>query len=154
MAVITTPSTFTFTTVQHHNTLNFTHNHLLNLKFTTTRRTRTIGLALGNELLGDFGARDPFPAKIETNFCDKVAMATYPHAISCTTVYSLKSVVVSKLGYKLCNNAIIPIDSIFKVMLWGQSFHFMVKPPQCENGFVVFCLDTRYIVSRTRPGGC
>ena len=74
MAVITTPPTFTFTTVQHHNTLNFARNHLLNLKFTTTRRTRTISLALGNELLGDFGARDPFPAEIETNFFDKVGI--------------------------------------------------------------------------------
>ncbi|KAJ3681780.1 hypothetical protein LUZ60_014353 [Juncus effusus] len=29
-------------------------------------------MALGQDLLGDFGARDPFPAEIESNFGDKV----------------------------------------------------------------------------------
>ncbi|KAJ7974856.1 Transcriptional coactivator/pterin dehydratase [Quillaja saponaria] len=28
--------------------------------------------ALGNEMLGDFGARDPFPAEVESRFADKV----------------------------------------------------------------------------------
>ncbi|GAV73401.1 Pterin_4a domain-containing protein [Cephalotus follicularis] len=28
--------------------------------------------ALGNDMLGDFGARDPFPAEIESGFADKV----------------------------------------------------------------------------------
>ncbi|XP_008794861.1 probable pterin-4-alpha-carbinolamine dehydratase, chloroplastic [Phoenix dactylifera] len=38
-----------------------------------TRRGRRLRpLAMGGDLLGDFGARDPFPAEIESNFCENV----------------------------------------------------------------------------------
>ena len=37
-----------------------------------TRRGHLRLLAQGADLLGDFGARDPFPEEIESNFCEKV----------------------------------------------------------------------------------
>ncbi|KAG1354335.1 putative pterin-4-alpha-carbinolamine dehydratase, chloroplastic [Cocos nucifera] len=38
-----------------------------------TRRGRRLRpLAMGGDLLGDLGARDPFPAEIESNFCENV----------------------------------------------------------------------------------
>ncbi|KAJ8633793.1 hypothetical protein MRB53_027129 [Persea americana] len=44
------------------------------LLFTTPSRTRRIQSppASGGDLLGDFGARDPFPAEIESGFAEKV----------------------------------------------------------------------------------
>ncbi|RZS21904.1 hypothetical protein BHM03_00054612 [Ensete ventricosum] len=36
------------------------------------RRGHLRPLAQGADLLGDFGARDPFPEEIESNFCEKV----------------------------------------------------------------------------------
>ncbi|KAJ0052201.1 hypothetical protein Pint_01327 [Pistacia integerrima] len=39
----------------------------LSLRTTTTRTE-----AMGSDLLGDFGARDPFPAEVESGFADKV----------------------------------------------------------------------------------
>ena len=37
------------------------------------RRRRSTGIvASGADLLGDFGARDPFPAEVESNFAEKV----------------------------------------------------------------------------------
>lgn len=37
-----------------------------------SRRTSVKIQAAGPDLLGDFGARDPFPAEIESNFAEKV----------------------------------------------------------------------------------
>lgn len=44
-------------------------------------RTRRKSFALGNDSLGDFGARDPFPAEIETNFSDRVGLLDTEHRI-------------------------------------------------------------------------
>ncbi|GJW94563.1 probable pterin-4-alpha-carbinolamine dehydratase, chloroplastic [Tanacetum coccineum] len=89
MAVITTLTTFTpLHTFNTNQPLNFTHNHLLSLK-SISRRPRTISLALGEESLGDFGARDPFPAEIETNFCDRVGVFDTEHKILIPNVAAL-----------------------------------------------------------------
>ncbi|KAJ0705381.1 putative transcription coactivator Tc-PD family [Helianthus annuus] len=61
----------TFHTNQLHKSFNLNHHPLRsNLGSKTSRRARI--LAMGPDLLGDFGARDPFPAEIESNFGDKV----------------------------------------------------------------------------------
>ncbi|XP_042422340.1 probable pterin-4-alpha-carbinolamine dehydratase, chloroplastic [Zingiber officinale] len=36
------------------------------------RRRHLLPLAQGPDLLGDFGARDPFPEEVESNFCENV----------------------------------------------------------------------------------
>ncbi|KAA0055083.1 hypothetical protein IC582_022134 [Cucumis melo] len=36
------------------------------------RSRRSVTVSVGTDILGDFGARDPFPAEIESNFGDKV----------------------------------------------------------------------------------
>lgn len=38
----------------------------------TKRRRPLRPLAMGGDLLGDFGARDPFPEEIASNFCENV----------------------------------------------------------------------------------
>ncbi|CAK9145868.1 unnamed protein product [Ilex paraguariensis] len=38
----------------------------------TQNRIFTKTAAMGSDLLGDFGARDPFPAEVESNFAEKV----------------------------------------------------------------------------------
>nr|XP_043632365.1 probable pterin-4-alpha-carbinolamine dehydratase, chloroplastic [Erigeron canadensis] len=76
MAILPTlclPPTLTFSTNQTHKFAIFTH------KFST--RTRTRNFSLGNDFLGDFGARDPFPAEIESNFSDKVGYHDTEHKI-------------------------------------------------------------------------
>lgn len=83
MAVLPTLSSipqFHLSTNQTHNnnSVIFTNNRLINQG---SARTRTKNLALGNDPLGDFGARDPFPAEIETNFCDKVGTLDTEHKI-------------------------------------------------------------------------
>lgn len=45
---------------------------LVRVSSPTRPRLRQVALAAGGDLLGDFGARDPFPAEIESKFGDKV----------------------------------------------------------------------------------
>ncbi|XP_059627838.1 probable pterin-4-alpha-carbinolamine dehydratase, chloroplastic [Cornus florida] len=52
-------------------TLFLTH-HLPQLSILTQTRTLLKTRATGGDLLGDFGARDPFPAEIESRFGEKV----------------------------------------------------------------------------------
>ncbi|KAI3432172.1 uncharacterized protein J3R85_007577 [Psidium guajava] len=46
--------------------------HLLKLRPPTPGRLPVRTHAMGNDLLGDFGARDPFPEELESGFGDKV----------------------------------------------------------------------------------
>ncbi|KAI3720897.1 hypothetical protein L2E82_31895 [Cichorium intybus] len=91
----------TFSTNQTHNSAVFTHHRIVGRGSMTTRTKR---LALGNDSLGDFGARDPFPAEIETNFSDRVGLFDTEHRIlipnvaamslaqqECTTISHLQS---------------------------------------------------------------
>ncbi|KVI10034.1 probable pterin-4-alpha-carbinolamine dehydratase, chloroplastic [Cynara cardunculus var. scolymus] len=77
---------FTFSANQTHNPAILSHHHILGRGSTTIRTKR---LALGNDSLGDFGARDPFPAEIETNFCDKVGVYDTEHKILIPTVAAM-----------------------------------------------------------------
>ncbi|RVW39297.1 putative pterin-4-alpha-carbinolamine dehydratase [Vitis vinifera] len=45
---------------------------LIHLASPTRPRLGRVALAVGGDLLGDFGARDPFPAEIESKFGEKV----------------------------------------------------------------------------------
>ncbi|KAL6320942.1 hypothetical protein AAG906_010751 [Vitis piasezkii] len=45
---------------------------LIHLASPTRPRLGRVALAMGGDLLGDFGARDPFPAEIESKFGEKV----------------------------------------------------------------------------------
>ncbi|KAJ4824258.1 hypothetical protein Tsubulata_031286 [Turnera subulata] len=51
-----------------HRLLDFSVSTRSRSRLATTLRIR----AVGNDFLGDFGARDPFPAEIESGFADKV----------------------------------------------------------------------------------
>lgn len=66
---------------------NFTHNRLIN-QF-TTKPTKFKILASAHDFLGDFGARDPFPAEIETNFSDRVGVLNTEHKILIPNVSAL-----------------------------------------------------------------
>lgn len=45
---------------------------LIHLSSPTRPRLGRVALAAGDDLLGDFGARDPFPAELESRFGEKV----------------------------------------------------------------------------------
>ncbi|KAI7749328.1 hypothetical protein M8C21_023663 [Ambrosia artemisiifolia] len=129
----------TSNTNQLHKSFNLIHHHLpSNLGSSKTSRTKTTTriLAMGPDLLGDFGARDPFQAEIETNFSDKVEYHDTEHKIlipniaalslsklECTPLSNLqapmsesdaKSLLRKVIGWKLVNE-----DEILKLQcLW------------------------------------
>nr|DAD18263.1 TPA_asm: hypothetical protein HUJ06_019726 [Nelumbo nucifera] len=60
-------------TSQTQNRTNLTFTHAFSeLAPATGKRRRQLAHASGGDLLGDFGARDPFAAEIESNFAEKV----------------------------------------------------------------------------------
>ncbi|KAJ9539851.1 hypothetical protein OSB04_026357 [Centaurea solstitialis] len=92
MAVLPTlcfPPPFTFSANQTHNSAFLTHHNHHNLGQGSSTRPRTICLSVANDFLGDFGARDPFPAEIETNFCDRVGTLDTEHKILIPTVAAM-----------------------------------------------------------------
>ncbi|XP_071734349.1 probable pterin-4-alpha-carbinolamine dehydratase, chloroplastic [Rutidosis leptorrhynchoides] len=82
MAVLPTLSylpQFHFCTNQTLNSsVSFTNHRLVNQG---SARTSTKSFSLANDFLGDFGARDPFPAEIETDFCNRVGTFDTEHKI-------------------------------------------------------------------------
>ncbi|KAL8192826.1 hypothetical protein R6Q57_027274 [Mikania cordata] len=126
---------FAFCTNQTHKSFNFTHHRLHN-RGSKTLRTRI--LAMSPDILGDFGARDPFPAEIESNFSDKVGTFDTEHKIlipnvaamslsqqECTPVSRLKapmseddakSLLRKVIGWKLVNeNGILKLECLWKL---------------------------------------
>ncbi|KAK2988940.1 hypothetical protein RJ640_026208 [Escallonia rubra] len=96
MATITSlcfsPLSSLFKNPTDNNPLFLTNNSpLLSVFLTTqTQRCSTKSLAMGsNEMLGDFGARDPFPAEIESNFGDKVGNLDTEHKILIPNIAAL-----------------------------------------------------------------
>ncbi|KAH7853643.1 hypothetical protein Vadar_005039 [Vaccinium darrowii] len=56
-----------------HSALSLSHPHLPPSSLPTSRRSRkTFAIRAVKDFWGDFGARDPFPEEIESNFGDKV----------------------------------------------------------------------------------
>ncbi|KAL8149347.1 putative pterin-4-alpha-carbinolamine dehydratase, chloroplastic [Apium graveolens] len=70
MASITTLPRPSFSAPPLHLSTPFPTNPCPKIKFTPFRHTKLITLAMEGD--NDFGARDPFPAEIESNFGDKV----------------------------------------------------------------------------------
>ncbi|KAD7480313.1 hypothetical protein R6Q59_009100 [Mikania micrantha] len=126
---------FTFCTNQTHKSFNFTLHRLHN-RGSKTVRTRI--LAMSPDILGDFGARDPFPAEIESNFSDKVGYFDTEHKIlipnvaalslsqqECTPISRLqapiseddaKSLLRKVIGWKLVNeNGILKLECLWKL---------------------------------------
>ncbi|XP_076948432.1 putative pterin-4-alpha-carbinolamine dehydratase, chloroplastic [Bidens hawaiensis] len=131
-------------------TLHNTHNKSFNLTtnrpvgnnnnnpwFKTSRTTRIFASG-GIDLLGDFGARDPFPAEIETNFSDNVATFDTEHKILIPNIAALslaqhqcspvspsqppisendaKSLLRKVIGWKLVNeNGILKLQCLWKL---------------------------------------
>ncbi|KAK9060991.1 hypothetical protein SSX86_018171 [Deinandra increscens subsp. villosa] len=128
------PSTF-YTNQTTHKSFTFTHHPPLNR---ASKTTRTKILANAHDPLGDFGARDPFRAEIETNFSDKVGNYDTEHKIlipniaamslaklQCTPVSHLqspiseddaKSLLRKVIGWKLVNeNGVLKLQCLWKL---------------------------------------
>ncbi|KAK1436866.1 hypothetical protein QVD17_02650 [Tagetes erecta] len=90
MAVLSFTLPLTLSTIQTHKSFNFNQHRLLSYGSSSSSTTRTRPIhSLANDFLGDFGARDPFPAEVETNFCENVGTFDTEHKILIPNIAAL-----------------------------------------------------------------
>lgn len=104
---------------------------LIHLASPTRPRLGRVALAVGGDLLGDFGARDPFPAEIESKFGEKVLgnldtehkiLIPNVSALSlaqqeCSPVSGLDPPMTEEDAQKLLRK--VMLLSLFRVPMWG-----------------------------------